>query len=429
MHYFYNLLTYLLLIPFAFYWLIKGIGNRSYLERLPQRFGFGFPKLDNCIWVHAVSVGEVQAAVPLVQSLLDEYPEQQLVVTTVTPTGAARVNALFGDAVEHCYIPFEFPHAIRGFFTSIRPKAAMIMETEIWPNLYRGCGIRGIPLILVSARISPRSIPGYRRLLPLIRETLSHGIVIAAQTQADADRFLELGANPERTRVTGNIKFDVKPDPEIERQGGLLRSAVLGQRPVWVAASTHEGEEVMVLQAHRKLLESHPDLLLVLIPRHPERFASVLELVQKQAFNVVSRTAKQPCEVGTEVFLVDTMGEVPLFFAACDVAFVGGSLVPIGGHNLLEPAAQGAPIVTGPHLFNTQEIAEKFVELGACRIVENSDGLAPAIRTLIENPGEARTMGDNGRAVLEQNRGALQRLLVLLKPLLIGEESRNAKSA
>lgn len=419
MHFFYDLLTYLLLIPFAFYWLIKGVGNRSYLDRLPQRFGFGFPKLDGCIWVHAVSVGEVQASVPLVQSLLEQYPEQKLVVTTVTPTGAARVRALFGDDVEHCYIPFEFPHAIRGFFTSIRPQAAMIMETEIWPNLYRGCGIRKIPLVLVSARISPRSIPGYRRLLPLIRETLSHGIIIAAQTQADADRFLELGANPERTRVTGNIKFDVKPNPEIEKQGGLLRKVLFGQRPVWVAASTHEGEELMVLQAHRRLLESHPDLLLVLIPRHPERFAGVLELVGKQAFNVVSRTANKPCEDDTEVFLVDTMGEVPLFFAACDIAFVGGSLVPIGGHNLLEPAAQGAPIVTGPHLFNTQEIVDKFVELGACVVIANSDELAPAIRSLIENPEKARTIGDNGKAVLEQNRGALQRLLVLLKPLLI----------
>ena len=426
MNFFYNLLTYLLLIPFAFYWLIKGIGNRSYLDRLPQRFGFGFPKLDGCIWVHAVSVGEVQAAVPLIQSLLEQYPDRQLAVTTVTPTGAARVAALFGDNVDHCYIPFEFPHAIRGFFTSVRPQVAMIMETEIWPNLYRGCGVRGIPLVLVSARISPRSIPGYRRLLPLIRETLSHGIVIAAQTQADADRFLELGANPDRTRVTGNIKFDVKNDPEIEKQGGLLRNALFGQRPVWVAASTHEGEEQMVLQAHRRLLESHPDLLLVLIPRHPERFASVLELIESLAFNVVSRTDKAPCKNSTEVFLGDTMGEVPLFFAACDVAFVGGSLVPIGGHNLLEPAAQGAPIVTGPHLFNSQEIAEKFVELDACRVVANSDGLAPVIRTLIENPEEARTIGDNGKAVLHKNRGALQRLLVLLQPLLIDEESRGA---
>jgi 3-deoxy-D-manno-octulosonic-acid transferase len=417
----YNLLTYLLLIPFAFYWLIKGIGNRSYLDRLSQRFGFGFPKFERCIWVHAVSVGEVQAAVPLVKSLLQQFPDQKLVMTTVTPTGAARVAALFGDQVEHCYIPFEFPNAIRSFFNSIRPRAAMIMETEIWPNLYRGCGLRQIPLILVSARISPKSAPGYRKLLPLIKDTLSHGIIIAAQSQADADRFLELGASPSRTWVTGNIKFDVALDPEIAQQGSLLREALFGKRPVWVAASTHEGEEQQVLNAHRTLLESHPDSLLVLIPRHPERFAEVRSLIENQAFEMVARTDHRPCQPSTEVFLADTMGEVPLFFAACDVAFVGGSLVPIGGHNLLEPAAQGVPIVTGPHLFNSEEIADEFVTLGACQVVADEQALARAVRRLIENPDEARRMGNKGMAALEQNRGSLQRLLVLLEPLLASD--------
>jgi 3-deoxy-D-manno-octulosonic-acid transferase len=422
----YNLLTYLLLIPFAFYWLIKGIGNRSYLDRLSQRFGFGFPKIDSCIWVHAVSVGEVQAAVPLINSLLESFPNQKMVVTTVTPTGAARVAALFGDNVEHCYIPFEFPNAIRSFFDSIRPRAAMIMETEIWPNLYRGCGIRNIPLILVSARISPRSVPGYRRLMPLIKETLSHGIIIAAQTQVDADRFLELGANPSRTWVTGNIKFDVELDPEIAGRGALLRGALFGERPVWIAASTHDGEEQLVLAAHRTILESHPELLLVLVPRHPERFGGVRELVEKQAFNVVSRTAGQPCNASTEVFLVDTMGEVPLFYAASDIAFVGGSLIPVGGHNLLEPAAQGLPIITGPHLFNAQEIAEDFIEIEACEVVADSSELAESVTKLIENPAKAKKMGRNGLTVLEQNRGSLQRLLVLLEPLLTSGESQTS---
>lgn len=421
MRFLYNLLTYLLLIPFAIYWLIKGVGNRSYVDRLQQRFGFGFPKLDQCIWVHAVSVGEVQAAVPLIHALIERFPGQKLVVTTVTPTGAARVAALFGDKVEHCYIPFEFPNAIRSFFSSIRPSAAMIMETEIWPNLYRGCGVRKIPLILVSARISPRSIPGYRRLLPLIRETLSHGIIIAAQSQVDADRFLELGASPHRTWVTGNIKFDVRLDPDVTGQGKLLRSELFGERPVWIAASTHDGEEQQVLQAHRRLIEQHPDILLILVPRHPERFHGVRDLIEKQRFSMVSRTADQSCDPSTEVFLVDTMGEVPLFYAASDIAFVGGSLVPIGGHNLLEPAAQGLPIITGPHLFNAQEIADEFIGRGACRVVANSDELATSVANLIENPLEAREMGAKGLAVLEQNRGSLERLLVLLEPLLVSD--------
>ena len=421
MRFLYNLLTYLLLIPFAIYWLIKGVGNRSYVDRLQQRFGFGFPKLDQCIWVHAVSVGEVQAAVPLIHALIDRFPDQKLVVTTVTPTGAARVAALFGNNVEHCYIPFEFPNAIRSFFSSIRPSAAMIMETEIWPNLYRGCGVRKIPLILVSARISPRSISGYRRLLPLIRETLSHGIIIAAQSQVDADRFLELGASPRRTWVTGNIKFDVRLDPDVAGQGKLLRSELFGVRPVWIAASTHDGEEQKVLQAHRRLIEQHPDILLVLVPRHPERFHGVRDQIEKQRFSTISRTADQSCDPSTEVFLVDTMGEVPLFYAASDIAFVGGSLVPIGGHNLLEPAAHGLPIITGPHLFNAQEIADEFIGRGACRVVANSDELATSVANLIENPVEAREMGAKGLAVLEQNRGSLERLLVLLEPLLVSD--------
>jgi len=415
----YNLLTYILLIPYAFYWLIKGIGNRSYVDRLSQRFGFGFPKVDESIWVHAVSVGEVQAAVPLINTLIERFPDQKLVVTTVTPTGAARVAALFGEKVVHCYIPFEFPNAIRSFFNAIRPRAAMIMETELWPNLWRGCGIRGIPLILVSARISPKSVPGYRRLLPLIRDTLSHGIVIAAQTEADAERFIEVGANPSRTRVTGNIKFDVELDPEIAGKGALLRSALFGERLVWIAASTHDGEELLVLAAHRILLERHPELLLILVPRHPERFAGVRELIEKQAFKVVSRTAGEAAESSTEVFLVDTMGEVPLFYAASDIAFVGGSLIPVGGHNLLEPAAQGLPIITGPHLFNAQEIAEDFIEVGACEVVTDSSELALSVANLIENPAEAEKMGRNGLTVLEQNRGSLERLLVLLEPLLV----------
>ena len=199
MRFFYNVLTYLLLVPYLGFWLVRGIGNRAYFDRLGQRFGFGFPSIDRCIWIHAVSVGEVQAAAPLVRALQRLYADRSILVTTVTPTGAARVRSLFGDSIYHAYLPFEFPHAVRTFFGTVNPDAALIMETEIWPNLYRGCGIRKIPLILVSARISPRSVPGYRRLLPMIRETLSHGIIIAAQSQADADRFLVLGASPERT--------------------------------------------------------------------------------------------------------------------------------------------------------------------------------------------------------------------------------------
>ncbi len=415
----YNLLTYILLLPFAVFWLIRGIANPSYFDRLGQRFGFGFPRFDNCIWLHAVSVGEVQAAVPLVRTLAERFPGRTLLITTVTPTGAARVRAVFGDKVEHAYIPFEFPHAVRNFFNSVRPDAALIMETEIWPNLYRGCGIRDIPLILVSARISPKSVPGYRKMLSLIRETLSHGIIIAAQSQPDADRFLEIGASADRTCVKGNIKFDVQPDPGIVERGRATRAELFGDRPVWIAASTHEGEEQILLDVHAQLLSRYPQLLLVLVPRHPERFASVRELIEKKGLGVVARTEGRAVDPGAQVFLCDTMGEVPLFYAASDVAFVAGSLVPIGGHNLLEPAAVGVPIITGPHNFNAQDIADLFIDLGACLKVDTPAELGETIAHLLEDEDEARRLGSTGREVLEKNRGALERLLVLLEPLLV----------
>ncbi|MGI9235397.1 MAG: lipid IV(A) 3-deoxy-D-manno-octulosonic acid transferase, partial [Woeseiaceae bacterium] len=372
MRFFYNFLTYLLFIPYALYWLVRGLGNRSYFDRIGQRFGFGFPKIDRCIWIHAVSVGEVQASLPLIRVLRDRFPERTLLVTTVTPTGAVRVKAVFEDAVRHCYIPFESPGAVNRFFSSVNPDAALIMETEIWPNLYRACGVRNVPLILVSARISPRSISGYRRLLPLIRETLSHGIIIAAQSQSDADRFLSLGASAARTWVTGNIKFDVELPADTHQKGAAFRERFIGDRPVWIAASTHEGEEQKVLAAHRALLKEFPDLLLILVPRHPERFSEVREQVERSNFDVVTRTEGFVCQDTTSVFLGDTMGEVPMFYAASDIAFVGGSLVPVGGHNLLEPAAQALPVITGPQLFNAQDIADMFVEMQACRIVADA---------------------------------------------------------
>lgn len=419
----YDVLTYLLLIPYAAYWLVRSLGNRTYLDRLWQRFGFGFPKIDRCIWIHAVSVGEVQASIPLISVLRERFPKRQVLVTTVTPTGAARVKAVFGESVHHSYNPFEFPHAVNNFFNAVNPDVALIMETEIWPNLYRGCGTRNVPLVLASARISPRSVPGYGHLLPLIRETLSHGIIIAAQSELDADRFLALGASAERTWVTGNIKFDLELPPHIAEQGVAFRREVIGERPVWIAASTHDGEERQILEAHRELCEQMPNLLLILVPRHPERFADVRELVEKSGFSVVSRTHNQVCRPETSVFLGDTMGEVPLFYAASDIAFVGGSLVPVGGHNLLEPAAQGQPILTGPHVFNSQDIADMFVERDACRMVRNKDELVATLTELFNDADEARELGQRGLALLEENRGALARLLELLEPLL-AEQSR-----
>jgi len=421
MRFAYNVFTYLLSPVYGLYWIFRGVKNRSYWEHLGQRFGIGCPQLaEGCIWVHAVSVGEVQASAPLVKALAERFPDRQLLVTTVTPTGRARAQRLFGDDVAHCYLPFETPIAVKKFFDATSPQIALIMETEIWPNLYYACGKRRIPLILVSARISPKSIARYRKLLPLFRETLSYGIVIAAQSQLDADRFEALGTAPERTSVTGNIKFDIETDESMGQKGAALRQNQFAGRPVWIAASTHDKEEELVLAAHRLIRRDLPDALLILVPRHPERFSQVQTLLERQHIRHVLRTADTPCSADTQVLLGDTMGELPLLYAASDVAFVGGTLVPIGGHNLLEPAALGKPVVTGPHLFSTQEIADMFSKVGASRVVHDERELAHAVLDLLADPEKARAEGEKGFALLQKNRGALQRLLDLLEPTMNG---------
>lgn len=421
----YAILTYLMLPLYALYWVLRGLGNRAYWDRLGQRYGFGFPQLrEGSVWVHAVSVGEVQAAAPLVRALQQRFPERDVLVTTMTPTGAERVRILFGDSVYHCYLPFETTYAVQNFFDAVKPALALVMETEIWPNLYHACGKRGIPLVLVSARISPKSVKRYRRLLPMFREALSHGILIAAQGETDAKRFLSLGAVPERTWIMGNIKFDFELPKELPANGVAFRADKLGQsRPIWIAASTHDKEEELVLDAHREVLREIPDALLVLVPRHPERFGTVAQLLKKRKFSFVSRTGGAACSPGTEVYLGDTMGELPVFYAASDVAFVGGTLVPIGGHNLLEPGALGLPVITGPHLFNTQDIADLFTDSGASIIVQDSSALAAGVIDLLRDSAARESIGRKGRQIVDANRGALKRLLVLLSPQLerVGE--------
>jgi 3-deoxy-D-manno-octulosonic-acid transferase len=419
MHLAYIILSYLLAPVYALYWLFRGLAEKAYWDRFGQRFGFGYPCLPaGTVWIHAVSVGEVQATAPLVRQLAKRFPERQMLVTTVTPTGAARAQALFGDGVAYSYIPYEAPFAVDRFFAAVKPAMALIMETEIWPNLYRACDKRNIPLVLVSARISPRSVGKYRRWLPLFRETLSFGIVIAAQSEADAERFRSLGASPQRTSVTGNIKFDIELPEDLQDKGSELRSQQFGVRPVWIAASTHDGEEDQLLDAHARLRKSLPDALLILVPRHPDRFSSVAANLSRRGIKYVTRTQGVLCTPDTEVFLGDTMGEVPLFYAASDIAFVGGTLVPVGGHNLLEPAALGLPIVTGPHLFNTEDIAEMFSSVGASLLVRNEIELARTLLELFENRENAQAIGKRGREIVRQNRGALDRFLLLLQPLM-----------
>lgn len=416
----YTLLGYLL-IPVAVGTLLwRGFKNPAYWQRIGERFGWG-PSLTEgrIIWVHAVSVGEVQAARPLVEALIAAYPGFKMVITTVTPTGAERVEALFRDRVTHRYIPYDLPGAVRRFFNQIRPELAIVIETELWPNLYRECGLRRVPLVLASARISPRSVQKYQRLTALFGDALSHGIVIAAQSEADAERFLSLGAVPSRTRVTGNIKFDISLDAEIATAGREFRVQRWGSRPSWVAASTHEGEDAQILAAHKEVLEALPDAVLLLVPRHPERFDRVATLVRESGLDFVRRSEGDlSFDAKHGVFLGDSLGELMLFYGAVDVAFVAGSLVPIGGHNLLEPAALGLPIVTGPHNFNAQEIADELLKVGGLRRLEDGAALGGTVTELLKDDGARTQLGQAAEACLDDNRGAVERLVRLIRPLL-----------
>jgi len=421
LRFFYAMLTYLFtpVLIGHLYW--RSINNPAYRLRIGERFGRSDRQIDkSSIWIHAVSVGEVQAAATLVRALRKRYPDRQLIVTTMTPTGAERVHDLFGDAVIHSYVPYDLASAVRHFFDWAKPELVIIIEKEIWPNLFRECGLRKIPLVLASARISTRSARRYRHLVGLFRETLSHGIVIAAQSDVDASRFLSLGVNPQRIHVTGNIKFDFELDPQERSHGAAFRAEQAPGRPIWVAASTHSDEEQIVLAAHRKILERVPDALLLLVPRHPERFAPVASMIDKAGLTGVTRSSGRPCTANESVYLGDSMGELMTFYAAADVAFVGGSLVPrIGGHNLLEPAALGLPLLTGPHFFNAADIADLMIADGAAQIIRESDEIAERVVALFGDPAERQRRGGAGQRVVDNNRGTLRRVLDLIEPLMV----------
>jgi 3-deoxy-D-manno-octulosonic-acid transferase len=424
MRFLYVLIAYLLAPLVIGVMLWRGLHDRSHWRNFGERFGFGrAPFTGGSLWVHAVSVGEVQAATALVRALRARYPAVPLVLTTVTPTGAERARAQFGTDVWVRYVPYDLPGSVSRFFDRVQPRMAIILETELWPNLYNECGRRRVPLVLASARISPRSATRYRRLSGLFRETLSHGIVIAAQSEADAERFRSIGANPLRTHVTGNIKFDFSLPDDIGAVGAALRARHAPQRPVWIAGSTHDGEEQVLLDVQAQfaatpLAEGSAKPLLVLVPRHPQRFDEVAALLERRRLRYVRRSSGQACDAGTEVLLVDTLGELLQFYAAADVAFVAGSLVPIGGHNLLEPAALGVATLSGPHNFNAQEIADMLIETGAVQVVHDADELGAALRLLLADPVERARRGALGREAVDHNRGALGRLLALIDPIL-----------
>ncbi len=416
-------LTMYLMTPVILYRLtVRGLRYRRYLSRWKERFGFfPVPGFDNSSWVHAVSVGEVNAAVPLIEALIQRYPESPMVVTTVTPTGSERVQKLFGDRVFHVYLPYDLPASVKRFLDRIQPRFAVVMETEIWPNLFVICRERGIPIVVTNARLSERSLKGYGPVRPLARRAIRCASFVAAQSPIDAERLRALGAAVTRLAVIGNLKFDMPVPASLIEGGAALRGSWGVRRPVWIAASTHEGEELSVLKAHSAVLQRFPDALLLIAPRHPERFRPVVGACRALGFSTRVRSEDVSADDHCQCFIIDTMGELLQFYAASDIAFVGGSLEPIGGHNLLEPAALGKPVIVGPHTFNTEEVAASLIEAKAVLRVADEIELGAAVIRLFAHEQEGAAMGQAAQAVLERERGAVARTVQIVEQVVAGQ--------
>ncbi|MGH8475913.1 MAG: lipid IV(A) 3-deoxy-D-manno-octulosonic acid transferase [Methylococcales bacterium] len=385
--------------------------ERLALYRLPARH-------QDVIWFHTVSFGEAEAVFPLIRSLQDRYPGIPQLVTATTLTGSNRIRAVLGDSVEHVYLPYDLRGATRRFLHRFKPIFGVVVETEIWPNLYRECDSLGIPLAIINARLSEKSARGYLKLRGLVAATLRPVALIAAQAQDDARRFREIGANPAHIVVTGNLKCDYRAPESMLEKGSILRRDLFGEGPVWIAASTHHGEEEQILDAFERIRSKFPDLLLILVPRRPERFGKVALLCRNRGFEVVLRSSKRTCPENGAIFLLDSMGELKQFYATADMAYIGGSLVPSGGHNALEAAALGVPVLFGPHMFNFETIADSLVKSQAAFQVKNASELAAKAVELLENHEYRKKMGQSAKAFVEENRGAMDKILALFEDYL-----------
>lgn len=425
----YSALLYLL-IPVTLYHLVwRGFRQPAYFQRWNERYAaYAKPQPTGVIWVHAVSVGEVNAVAPLVDALLRKYPQRTVLMTCVTPTGSERIRARWGDAVAHVYLPYDLPGMVQRFLQRHRPCIALIVETELWPNLLFGCREQQVPAYIVNGRLSARSLRGYRVLRPLLARALRTLRNVAAQSTEDGRRFVRLGAPREAIVVTGNLKHEIPPDPGAPAFARVLRASA-GARLTWIAASTHPDEEAAVLRMHARLRQRWPELLLLWAPRHPERFRAVAQQAVAAGWRVATRQLTRLPDAHDAIFVIDTLGELMRFYACAQVAFVGGSLQPVGGHNLLEPAAMGCAIVTGPHLHNFAEIARQLHAGQALRIGNDEQAVTDALAELLADAPLRLRMGEAGLRLVEAGRGALQRTLALIEPDLAAADGVSAERA
>ncbi|MDD2661081.1 MAG: lipid IV(A) 3-deoxy-D-manno-octulosonic acid transferase [Methylococcales bacterium] len=413
---FYSCLFYLL-IPFILLrQLWRSIKAPEYRCRWLERFAVyinkKFPR--GVIWFHAVSVGEAEAIFPLVRAIHRRHPDAKLLITTTTPTGSARVKAVMRETVTHVYLPYDLPDAVNRFMKCFKPKLAVMVETEIWPNLFACCGRNNIPLYIINARLSEKSFRGYQKISLLTHPALAQVNLIATQTQEDANRFIAIGADSEKVKILGNLKFDIENPQATIEQGLQIKAGFFGGRFVWLIASTHKDEETIFLEVYKEIKQKIPELILVIAPRHPERFADVKKLCEQQRLNVVMRTTGESVYSETDVYLVDTMGELKMLYAASDVAFVGGSMVPKGGHNILEAASAGVPVMFGPYMFNFKEITSGMLSHNAAIQCQNKDEIVNSIVALYKQPDYRRVLAEKGSEFVCQNQGAIVRICEML---------------
>ncbi|MDX2163910.1 MAG: lipid IV(A) 3-deoxy-D-manno-octulosonic acid transferase [Gammaproteobacteria bacterium] len=426
----YSILFYLGM-PFVWLRLLwRSRRDPNYAKRWSERLGY-VPKNihSNCIWWHCVSVGETLAALPLIKSLMQRYPNISVLVTGMTPSGSAQIQKHLGGAVSHMYAPYDLPHLWGRFLKKINPKLLIIMETELWPNMLAKCHEKKIPTILINARLSEKSAKGYGKFSGLIKEMLDNLNIVAVQNQQDGERFIKLGLPPERLHVTGTVKFDITISAQLLQKARELRASWNADRPVFIAASTHEGEEKIILEAFKKISAQDPDTLLILAPRHPERRQEIVNLCESYGFSHCLRSQNEIPQPNTKVFIADTMGELLLFYAVSDIAFVGGSLIERGGHNILEPAAIGIPVITGPFLYNFAQIDRLLSGSEALIKVKNAEGLATAVLGLLNDAKKRDAVGKRGEAVIAKNRGASEKQLNLIERLINMDNSKSVKKA
>jgi 3-deoxy-D-manno-octulosonic-acid transferase len=418
--------TFYLLLPFIvlrLLWRALFLPAPAYARRWGERLGFVAVAASGrveqqWIWVHAASVGETVAISPLVHKLRQEKPDWGVVVTTMTPTGSERIHALFGSDVCHVYAPYDYGGAVKRFLRTFHPALVILVETELWPNLVHYSKANGASIMVANARLSEKSYRGYLKFAALGKPMLQQIDMIAAQAESDAERFRKLGVSDENIKVTGSIKFDIGLPPDLREKVAAMRQRIQGERPVWIAASTREGEDEKVLTAFRLVQAELPEALLILVPRHPERFNSAARLFEHAGYRVVRRSSTQAVTDDSHVFLGDSMGELLVYLGLAQIAYVGGSLVNTGCQNVLEPAALGLPVITGPSQFNFQTICEQLEERGALQTVADERKLAASVLDLLCDAAKREQMGAAGRQAIIDNQGALGRIYELAVALL-----------